>query len=162
MRLKYQLSLGVLLVLLALSSYAMESVWDKAQVSYFGPSKITVYRSASCGCCKKWIEHLEEHHFTVTDIPTNNIQAMKQQYGVPANLASCHTAIIDGYVIEGHVPADDIKQLLINKPDIVGLTVPGMPVGTPGMEMGGRKDPFYVLQFNKDGQVKPFHTYQNY
>lgn len=162
MRLKYQLSLGALLALLAISSSAAESVWDKEQVSYFGPSNITVYRSPSCGCCKKWVEHLEKHHFTVTDITTENIQTLKQQYGVSPSLASCHTAIIDGYVIEGHVPAADIKRLLIDKPAIAGLAVPAMPVGTPGMEMGGRKDPFYVLQFNKDGQVKPFNAYQNY
>lgn len=162
MRLNYQLSLGALLALLATASPATESVWDKEQVAYFGPSNITVYRSPTCGCCEKWVEHLKKHNFTVTDIPTNNIQALKQQHGVSSNLASCHTAIIDGYVIEGHVPAGDIKQLLIDKPAIVGLAVPAMPAGTPGMEMGGRKDPFYVLQFNKAGQVKPFNAYQNY
>lgn len=162
MRLIYQFSVGILLALLVFSSHAEESVWDKAQVSYFGPSNITVYRSPTCGCCKKWVKHLEKHHFTVKDVTTNNMQTLKQQYGVPRELASCHTAIIDGYVIEGHVPADDIKRLLMEKPEITGLTVPAMPVGTPGMEMGARKDPFYVLQFNEAGQSKPFKAYQNY
>jgi hypothetical protein len=162
MRFINQLSLGLLLTLLAASSQAEESVWDKAQISYFGPSNITVYRSPSCGCCKKWVKHLEKHHFTVKDVPTNNIQSIKQQYGIPPELASCHTAIINGYAIEGHVPADDIKQLLIDKPEIAGLTVPAMPVGTPGMEMGGRKDPFRVLQFDKEGKAQSFSEYQNY
>jgi hypothetical protein len=163
MRLNYQLSLGItLLVLLITSSHAEESVWDKAQVSYFGPSNITVYRSPSCGCCEKWLEHLAKHHFTVTDIKTDNIQTIKQQHGVPPQLASCHTAVIEGYVIEGHVPADDIKRLLLDKPAIAGLTVPAMPVGTPGMEMGSRKDPFQVLQFDKEGKEKRFNAYQNY
>jgi hypothetical protein len=150
------------LTLLAVSSHAEESVWDKARVSYFGPSNITVYRSPSCGCCKKWVEHLKKHHFTVKDVPTNNLQSIKQQYGIPPELASCHTAIINGYAIEGHVPADDIKQLLIDKPEIAGLTVPAMPVGTPGMEMGNRKDSFRVLQFDKEGKAQPFSEYRNY
>lgn len=162
MRLKYRLSLGILWVLFALSAQAAESAWDKARVSYFGPSAITVYRSPNCGCCEKWIEHLEKHHFTVTDIPTDNIQRIKRRYGVPANLDSCHTAIINGYVIEGHVPASDIKRLLIQKPDIVGLTVPGMPVGPPGMAMGEQEEPFYVLQFNEKGEAKLFHAYRDY
>lgn len=162
MQLMYQFSLGVLLALFAVSSHAESSAWDKAQVSYFGPSTITVYRSPSCGCCKQWVKHLQKHHFTVKDIPTNNMQAIKQRHGVPPELASCHTAIIDGYVIEGHVPADDIKQLLIDKSNIVGLTVPGMVTGSPGMEMGKRKDSFRVLQFNQEGKVKPFNEYRNY
>jgi hypothetical protein len=145
-----------------MSSHAEESVWDKARVSYFGPSNITVYRSPSCGCCKKWVEHLEKHHFTVKDVTTNNMQSLKQQYGIPSELASCHTAIINDYVIEGHVPADDIKQLLIDKPEIAGLTVPAMPVGTPGMEMGNRKDSFRVLQFDKESKVQSFSEYRNY
>lgn len=162
MRLIYQLSLGIILILLTMSSHAEESVWDKAEVSYFGPSNITVYRSPTCGCCKKWVDHLEKHRFTVKDITTNNMQNMKEQYGVPRELASCHTAIINGYVIEGHVPADDIKRLLIEKPEIAGLTVPAMPVGTPGMEMGERKDPFQVLQFDKEGKVDTFSEYRDY
>ena len=120
---------------------------------------ITVYRSPNCGCCSGWIKHLQEHQFNVIDIKTNNINKLKQKYGIPSKLASCHTAIIDGYVIEGHVPADDIKQLLSQKPNITGLTVPEMPVGTPGMEMGNRKDPFSVLTFDKDGNTTIFKQY---
>ncbi|BAW80147.1 metal-binding protein [Candidatus Nitrosoglobus terrae] len=162
MRLILQFSLGFLLALFAASSQARESVWDKVQISYFGPSNITVYHDPSCGCCKQWIKHLEKHHFTIEDIPTNNVQSIKQQYGIPPKLASCHTAIINGYAIEGHVPADDIKQLLIKQPKVVGLTVPAMPKGTPGMEMGGKKDPFHVLQFDKEGNIKTFSEYRNY
>jgi hypothetical protein len=122
--------------------------------------EITVYRSPSCGCCSGWIKHLQEHQFKVIDIKSNNMNELKQKYGIPEKLASCHTAIIDGYVIEGHVPADDIKQLVSQKLDIIGLTVPEMPVGTPGMEMGQRKDPFSVLTFDKNGNTTVFKKYE--
>ncbi len=132
-------------------------------VSTYGYSSevqdITVYRSPNCGCCSGWIKHLQDNQFNVIDIKTNNMSKLKQKYGIPDKLASCHTAIIDGYVIEGHVPATDIKQLLSKKLDIIGLTVPEMPVGTPGMEMGNRKDPFSVLTFDKDGNTTIFKQY---
>ncbi len=137
------------LLLLIISTYGYSS---KLQ-------DITVYRSPSCGCCSGWIKHLQEHQFNVIDIKTNNMNKLKQKYGIPSKLASCHTAIIDDYVIEGHVPAADIKQLLSQKPNIIGLTVPEMPVGTPGMEMGNRKDPFSVLTFDKDGNTTIFKQY---
>jgi len=120
---------------------------------------ITVYRSPSCGCCGGWIKHLQANQFNVIDIKTNNVSELKLKYGVPEKLASCHTAIINGYVIEGHVPAADIKQLLSQKLDVIGLTVPEMPVGTPGMEMGNRKEPYSVLTFDKDGNTKVFTEY---
>ncbi|MCK5877150.1 MAG: DUF411 domain-containing protein [Candidatus Marithrix sp.] len=123
--------------------------------------EITVYRSPNCGCCSGWIKHLQDHQFKVIDIKTDNMGELKQKYGVNEKLASCHTAIIDGYVIEGHVPATDIKQLLSEKPDVIGLTVPEMPVGTPGMEMGNRKDPFSVLTFDKNGNTTVFKQYNN-
>ncbi|MBE9562154.1 MAG: DUF411 domain-containing protein [Proteobacteria bacterium] len=123
--------------------------------------EITVYRSPNCGCCSGWIKHLQEQQFSVIDIKTDDISKLKQKYGITAKLASCHTAIIGGYVIEGHVPAADIKRLLSEKPDIVGLAVPEMPVGTPGMEMGTRKDSFSVLTFDKNGKTTVFKHYDN-
>ena len=90
------------------------------------------------------------------------IEKIKNKYNVPPGLASCHTAIIDGYVIEGHVPADDIKRLLNTRPDIRGLSVPQMPVGTPGMEMSDRKDPFRVISFGDDGEFGIFQEYTDY
>ena len=96
-----------------------------------------------------------------SQLVTDDISKLKQKYGITAKLASCHTAIIGGYVIEGHVPAADIKRLLSEKPDIVGLAVPEMPVGTPGMEMGTRKDSFSVLTFDKNGKTTVFKHYDN-
>jgi hypothetical protein len=123
------------------------------------PIDIAVHRSPSCSCCGKWIEHLQKNNFNVQDIITEDVQAIKNKYGVTPELASCHTAIVDGYVIEGHVPADDIVQLLKKKPTVVGLAVPAMPVGTPGMEMGDRKDDYDVLSFDKKSNAifKSYH-----
>lgn len=118
--------------------------------------EITVYRSPTCGCCGKWIEHVKQNHFVVKDIISDNMQAIKQKFHVPANLASCHTAIVDGYVIEGHVPAADIQKLLQTKPDVVGISAPGMPMGSPGMEMGGKADDFDVVSFDKAGHTEVF------
>ena len=89
------------------------------------------------------------------------MQAIKEKYSVPRNMASCHTAIIDGYVIEGHVPAADIKRLLKIRPKVVGISVPGMPSGTPGMEMGGRKDPYQVISFDKEGHYQVFSHHED-
>lgn len=121
---------------------------------------IEVYRSKSCGCCGKWLEHMQDNQFTVIDHVLDDVQATKARYGVTAELASCHTATIDGYVIEGHVPASDIKKLLQQKPNVVGLTVPGMPMGTPGMEMGGKKDAYQVLSFDKNQHTQVFTDYK--
>ena len=112
---------------------------------------ITVYKSPTCGCCKRWIAHLEDAGFEVEAIDSDDMNEIKQRYGVPRNMASCHTARIAGYTIEGHVPADDILRLLADKPDAVGLSVPGMPVGSPGMEVGDRVDPYRVMLFGEEG-----------
>jgi hypothetical protein len=121
---------------------------------------IVVYRSPTCGCCEKWVQHLQENQFIVNDIVTDGMVEIKQKYGVPGNLASCHTAIIDGKVVEGHVPARDIKRMMKLKGDVVGISVPGMPSGTPGMEMGGRKDPYQVISFDKEGKYEVFSSYE--
>ena len=96
--------------------------------------EITVYRDPSCTCCGGWMKHLTAQGFQPRNVLTSEIYTLKQQYGVPDNLVSCHTAVINGYIVEGHVPAAEIKRLLAEKPDVAGLTVPGMPIGTPGME----------------------------
>ncbi len=144
------------------NSNAENSVWDTATENYEGPGEITVYSDPNCGCCSKWVSHLEKHGFNVTDIKSGNIGMIKGKYNLPPELASCHTAIIDGYVIEGHVPADDIKRLLNSRLDIRGLSVPHMPVGTPGMEMGDRKDQFEVISFTDDGETAVFRKYTDY
>jgi hypothetical protein len=139
-----------------------ESVWDKSIQSLTAPTEIVVYRSPSCGCCHKWIKHLEKHQFTVKDMVTEDVNNVKQIYGVPGKMASCHTAIVDGYVVEGHVPAADIITLLTKRPKIVGISVPGMVTGTPGMEMGAKNDPFKVISFDASGKFSEFNNYENY
>ena len=107
---------------------------------------MTVYKSRTCGCCTKWVDHMRKHGFKVTTHDTEDMAAIKASLGVPDALGSCHTAVIGKYVIEGHVPAADIDRLLKQKPKIAGLAVPGMPSGSPGME-NGRKDAFNVIAF---------------
>lgn len=124
------------------------------------PIEIDVYRSPSCGCCGKWIKHLQENNFIVKDFVTNDVQAIKDKYGVGENMASCHTALVNGYVVEGHVPAADIIKLITDKPSVVGISVPGMPVGTPGMDMGGRKDAYSVVSFDKDQNYQVVNSYE--
>ncbi len=156
--------LTALLVLLAWSGTApaAESVWDRAREAHAGARAITVYRSPTCGCCGGWIEHLRAHGFTVDDQKVADLGAVKRRLGVPADMGSCHTAVIDGYLVEGHVPADDIKKLLKDRPAVAGLAVPAMPVGSPGMEAGDRKDPFSVFAFSKDGSFTSYRDYWNY
>ena len=146
------------------STATLASVWDKETVpSYSGTKDITVYRSPSCGCCGVWIEHAQKHGFKVEDIKIEEMEALKQKHNVPSQLASCHTTIVDGYVMEGHIPVDDVKRFLTEKPEgFIGLAVPGMPLGSPGMEAGDMKQPFQVLAFNKQGEAKVFNEYQSY
>jgi hypothetical protein len=139
------------------------SVWDKeTEPNYSGTREMTVYRSPSCGCCGGWIEQAKKHGFKIEDIKTQEMEALKQKYNVPPELASCHTTVIDGYVMEGHIPVDDIKRFLTQKPELAGLTVPGMSIGTPGMEAKDIKQPFQVLAFNEKGETKVFKEYQSY
>jgi hypothetical protein len=120
---------------------------------------ITVYRSPSCGCCSEWIDYMKKQGFQTKDVLTSDLEAVKQKYKVPDKLTSCHTAVINGYAIEGHVPVNDIKRLLQEKPNVAGISVPQMPVGTPGMEAGDRRDPFTVFSFDKNGTAKVFNKY---
>lgn len=106
---------------------------------------IRVVRSPDCGCCGAWIAHLEQNGFVIEDVLSDDLDAEKARLGVPAELRSCHTGLVEGYVIEGHVPANDILRLLAERPQADGLAVPGMPIGSPGMEMGGRSDAFDVI-----------------
>jgi hypothetical protein len=123
--------------------------------------QITVYKTASCGCCKDWIVHLEQSGFAVLAHDVPGTGPYRERYGVPRALASCHTAVIDGYAIEGHVPADDIKRLITEKPKARGLSVPGMPVGSPGMEVRGeRRDAFDVVLFDDDGRRQIYRHYE--
>lgn len=122
--------------------------------------EITVYRDPSCHCCGRWMDHLTVHGFRPENVESADMNTLKQQYGVPADLMSCHTALINGYWIEGHVPAADIQRLLAEQPEVAGIAVPGMPVGTPGMESGDQRDSFTVFSFDKQGNTNVFNQYQ--
>jgi len=123
------------------------------------PTHIVVYKDPNCGCCKSWIEHLRKHGFDVAVRDTSDVSGAKRTGRVPERLASCHTAFVNGYVVEGHVPAADIQRLLREKPKVAGIAVPGMPAGSPGMEMGGRADRFDVVAFTRDGRTTVFATH---
>jgi hypothetical protein len=157
------------LVLACSFSYAStslaDSVWDKPIALSVNNISAKVYRNASCGCCKKWIAHLEKHQVAVEDVVLNAIQlqAIKTKYSIPSNLQSCHTAKIGSYLVEGHVPMADIVTLLSSKPGaLAGISVAAMPAGTPGMEMGARKDPFQVQSFDRSGKIGLFNQYIDY
>lgn len=117
---------------------------------------VTVYKTRTCGCCGKWVEHLKANGFDVTVNEVPSTAEYRERYGVPTKLQSCHTAIVGGYAVEGHVPAADIQRLLKEKPKAKGIAVPGMPIGSPGMEQGDRKDTYSVILFTEDGDMKEF------
>jgi hypothetical protein len=117
------------------------------------PTPITVYKTASCGCCKAWVTHLAKNGFAPTTHDLPDLAETKDSLGIPDALRSCHTAVIGRYVIEGHVPADLIRKLTAEKPaNVIGLAVPGMPASSPGMDVPGRKDPYDVIAFTRDGK----------
>jgi hypothetical protein len=121
-------------------------------------TRITVYKDPSCGCCKNWIEHLIKHGYAVDAKDTPAMAEVKRTLGVPDAVTSCHTAVVNGYLIEGHVPAADIARLLKEKPKVAGLAVPGMVTGSPGME-GPSKQHYQVLSFDKNGKTRVFASY---
>jgi hypothetical protein len=120
--------------------------------------KVTVYKTSSCGCCRLWVDHLKTNGFDVQamDISAAEVRAVSKAAGLKDEDTSCHTAKIGNYVVEGHVPAADIKRMLTEKPAIAGLSAPGMPMGSPGMEQGNMKQPYDVLAFKKDGTSTVF------
>ena len=124
---------------------------------------VEMWKDPNCGCCKDWVRHLEANGFRVKSHDSGNTAARKR-LGLPDRLGSCHTALVAGYVIEGHVPARDIQRLLREKPKALGLAVPGMPVGSPGMdgpEYGGRKDRYEVLLVSPQGDTRVFQAYNS-
>jgi hypothetical protein len=141
------LSLAVAIALLGTSSAALAE-----------GDTIHVYKSPTCGCCAKWIDHLEKNGFEVSTSNVPDVAPIKRANGVPAKLASCHTAVVGGYVIEGHVPAADITRLLAERPKIAGLAVPGMPTGSPGME-GPNPERYEVIAFDSSAETSTFATH---
>ena len=120
---------------------------------------MTVYKHPSCGCCAKWIEHVEKHGFTVKTVATEDMMTVKKRLGVPDAQMSCHTTKVGNYVVEGHVPAADIKRLLAQKPKARGLAVAGMPMGAPGMEHGDHRQPYSTMLIGSDGKTSVFASH---
>ena len=120
---------------------------------------LVVYKTPSCGCCQKWVEHMEANGFTTEVHDMDDLSQVKQMSGIQHEYSSCHTAIIDGYVVEGHVPAEFVSKMLSERPDITGITVPGMPIGSPGME-GPNPVEYQIYSFDKEGQLQVFGTAQ--
>jgi hypothetical protein len=119
---------------------------------------IVVYKTATCGCCAMWVEHMRQNGFqpTVHDVSAAQVRAVSQAAGLRDEGTSCHTAKVGNFIVEGHVPAADVQRMLKEKPAIAGIAAPGMPVGSPGMEMGDRKQPYNVIAFTKDGRSTVF------
>jgi hypothetical protein len=139
-----------------LSAVAVAGVRPLAQKG----TAIQVYKDPTCGCCALWVEHLRKAGFSATVMDVGDMTAVKDKHGVPGQARSCHTAIVDGYVLEGHVPSADVQRLLKQRPAVVGLAVPGMPIGSPGMEVAGMKPrPYDVLAFDKSGQTTVFASH---
>lgn len=123
---------------------------------------IQVFKTATCSCCSAWIEHMKVNGFKVEsmNIQSRTLTLKKRSVGLKPEHYSCHTAEIGGYVIEGHVPADDVKRLLSERPDAIGLVVPGMPIGSPGMEAGADREQYNVLLIRKDGRTDVYARHQ--
>jgi len=124
-------------------------------------TRIEVFKSPTCGCCTAWVRHMAAAGFAVTaqEVDGAALWTLKMNSGIAPELASCHTAFVDGYVIEGHVPAGDVQRLLVERPAALGLTVPGMPIGSPGMEMGDRREAFVTLAMLHGGGTRVFQRH---
>jgi hypothetical protein len=142
-------------ILTAIASVAL------ARPALAEPIRVDVYKSPTCGCCAAWVEHMARAGFTVEvqDVDQATLYSLKARSGITTELGSCHTAFVDGYVIEGHVPAEDVARLLAERPDAIGLTVPGMPIGSPGMEMGNQFEAFDTLLVLPDGMTDVFQRH---
>lgn len=128
--------------------------------AHAAPPTIEVYKSESCGCCIKWVEHLRANGFAVKVNNVSDPSGYREKFGVPNELGSCHTGVVQGYALEGHVPASEIKRLLAERPKAKGLAVPGMPVGSPGMEVEGRgSDAYDVILIHGDGKHSVYRRY---
>ena len=146
------------LIVILVGAVLAPALWAGEPAATTEPVKMTVYKSPTCGCCTKWVEYLQERDFDVTVVDQANLQTVQGQLGVAPELRSCHTAFVDGYAIEGHVPAEDILRLLREKPAVAGLTAPGMPPNSPGM-MGVEPRGYDVLTFTRSGETTTFSSY---
>ena len=148
--------LATLLVTAAVSTAGVESAQRRVPQ---GPT-VQVYKLSTCGCCASWVQHLEANGFTTRVMNLDDLSEIKAAHGVPGPAQSCHTATVDGYVIEGHVPAADVRRLLEERPAVLGLAVPGMPIGSPGMEVPNvAPSPYDVVSFDRRGQLRVFSSH---
>lgn len=154
------LIISLLLGALSACGHAEDAAAPSASAGTPAAGMITVYKSPSCGCCHEWVAYMRRHGFTVAVQDTDDLAPLKAEHGVPASAQSCHMALVDGYVLEGHVPVAEVTRLLAERPAIAGLAVPGMPLGSPGMEVpGGQRDAFAVLAFDDQGGTTVFAQY---
>ena len=140
--------LGSLIALSTVNSYATETA-----------ATVNVYKSPTCGCCDAWVDHLKENGFEVISHNVSDLETYKKKADLPYGMGSCHTAFVDGYAVEGHVPGADIKRMLMEKLDIRGIAVPGMPMGSPGMEYGHRKDAYQTISYTEKGETDVFASH---
>lgn len=134
--------------------YSFQNFWPAQEQL----SEMVVYQSKTCGCCKKWVQHLVDNGFNVKSVILDDVSETKAKLGIPQKLASCHTATIDGYLVEGHVPASAIKKMLKERPKVKGISVPGMPIGSPGME-ADHVESYNVISFTNNGTQNIFERY---
>jgi hypothetical protein len=146
--------IGILLAVLGIGAYMQWGPGASADLP-----EMTVYKSPTCGCCSDWVTHLRDSGFSVDVKEEVNMKPIKQRAKVPANLSACHTATVGEYIVEGHVPAEQIKRLLSEKPSLHGISVPGMPVGSPGMERGDYVEPYDVIGFTAAGDTSVVAQY---
>lgn len=145
------------LAALALAVPMLAAAADRSPVEPAAKPLLTVHKSPYCGCCKQWIEHMRAHGFEVSVVETEDLGPVKARVGVPPGEGSCHTAEVEGYFVEGHVPAEDVKRLLAERPEARGITLPGMPIGSPGMEIEGAPPQAYTVELvDKDGGTTPY------
>lgn len=144
---------------LSIATLATAPLVNARSVLASSATSIKVYKSPTCGCCGAWVDHLRESGFKVDVEKMEDVTPAKRTFGVSEDLYSCHTAVFDGYVFEGHVPAADIERLILERPKAIGLAVPGMPIGSPGMEQGNQKEPFTVVLFDRTKR-QVFSTYR--
>ena len=140
------------MIISGLMTVAILAVCSLAVAGEADAPEITVYKSPTCGCCQRWIDHLQDNGFRVQAHNLDNMNDLKSANGITSETASCHTAMVEDYVVEGHVPADVIKKLLAERPEVKGITVPGMPLGSPGME-SSIEQPYEILTFDAEGKV---------
>jgi hypothetical protein len=147
----------------ALGGVAVTAVGAQALLAQQQPAlpTMTVYKSASCGCCTQWVDHARANGFTVRTVNTEDLNGVKREMGIPAALASCHTVVVGSYLVEGHVPASDVKRLLRDRPRVRGIAVPGMPIGSPGMEQGpvSGYERYDVIAFEQSGATRVFASH---